>query len=268
MQTPLIAIENLTFAYEAQPVLEEITLKVEERDFLAIIGPNGGGKSTLLKLILGLLSPQQGNISLLGHPPKESQHHIGYVPQNTNINIDFPIKVIEVVLIGHIGGSKPLFGYGKDEIACAMGALAQVGMEQFADEKIGALSGGQRQRVMIARALCAHPKILILDEPTASIDPAGQKEIYTLLEMLNQQMTIIVVSHDLSVILKYANKVAFINRTLVWHDITDKSQIFHTHTDTEHLCEIELLQMLGNEKCNSCLPDEAEDPITWQEEKR
>ena len=267
MPKPLIEIENLTFAYEDQPVLDSISLRVEEKDFLAIIGPNGGGKSTLLKLILGLLPLQKGTISVLGKSSRQSQSSIGYVPQNTNINTDFPIKVIEVVLIGHVG-NKPLFGYGKDEIACAMGALAQVGMEQFADEKIGSLSGGQRQRVMIARALCAHPEILILDEPTASIDPAGQKEIYTLLKMLNREMTVIVVSHDLSVILNYANKVAYVNRTIVWHDITDKSQIFHTHADGGHLCEIELLQMLGNEKCESCLPDEPDDRIRWSEEKR
>ena len=261
MSAPLVKIEDLTFAYEDQPVLESVSLAVEEKDFLAIIGPNGGGKSTLLKLILGLLPLQKGTISVLGKSPKQSQSSIGYVPQNTNINTDFPIKVIEVVLIGHIG-KRPLFGYGKDEIACAMGALAQVGMTQFADEKIGSLSGGQRQRVMIARALCAHPKILILDEPTASIDPTGQKEIYGLLETLNKKITVIVVSHDLSVILNYADKVAYVNRTIVWHDITDKSRIFHTHADRGHLCEIELLQMLGNKKCESCQSDKSDDQTT------
>ncbi len=252
MSRPVIEIKNLSFAYEDQLVLEDINLTVEERDFFAIIGPNGGGKSTLLKLILGLLTPQQGEIRVLGKPPQKSRDKIGYVPQNTNINTDFPIKVIEVVLMGHVGERKPLFGYGKDEIACAMGVLAQVGMEKFANEKIGSLSGGQRQRVMIARALCAHPRILILDEPTASIDPQGQKEIYELLEQLNQTMTILVVSHDLSIILKYANKVAHVNHSVVVHDISDKSKIFHTHSDTEHLCEIELLQMLGNESCDTC----------------
>ena len=254
MSKAVIEIKNLSFAYEDQLVLEDVNLTVEERDFFAIIGPNGGGKSTLLKLTLGLLPIQQGEIRVLGKPPQKSRDKIGYVPQNTNINTDFPIKVIEVVLIGHVGDRRPLFGYGKDEIACAMGALAQVGMEKFANEKIGSLSGGQRQRVMIARALCAHPRILILDEPTASIDPQGQKEIYELLEQLNKTMTILVVSHDLSIILKYANKVAHVNHSVVVHDISDKSKIFHTHSDTEHLCEIELLQMLGNESCNTCTP--------------
>jgi len=167
-------------------------------------------------------------------------------------------------LMGHIGEKTPLFGYGKDEIACAMGALAQVGMQDYAQAKIGSLSGGQRQRVMIARALCAHPKILILDEPTSSIDIKGQKEIYELLKYLNSTMTIIVVSHDISVILEYANKAAYINKRLSYHDISDKNTTFHTHGDEEHFCEIELLQLLGSESCNACQTDTH---AIWREKK-
>jgi zinc transport system ATP-binding protein len=236
-------------------ILEDINLSVEEKDFLAIIGPNGGGKSTLLKLILGINTLKKGSISVLGKEPSKSLTQIGYVPQNTNVNTDFPIKVIEVVMMGHVGGKKPLFGYGKDEIMCAMGALSQVGMEDFAQTKIGALSGGQRQRVMIARALCAHPQILILDEPTSSIDITGQKEIYELIKKLNESITIIVVSHDISVILEYANKAAHVNKTLSYHDISDKQKTFHTHGTDGHFCEIELLQMLGAESCDTCEPE-------------
>jgi len=248
----VIDIENLSFAYEKDLILEDINLTVDEKDFLAIIGPNGGGKSTLLKLILGMLKPKKGSIRVLGKAASKNLSHIGYVPQNTNVNTDFPIKVIEVVLMGHIGAKNPLFGYGKDEIACAMGALAQVGMQDFSQSKIGSLSGGQRQRVMIARALCAHPKILILDEPTSSIDIKGQREIYELLKLLNQSITIVVVSHDISVILEYANKAAHINKQLSYHDISNKKETFHTHNEGEHFCEIELLQMLGSEDCNTC----------------
>jgi zinc transport system ATP-binding protein len=244
----LLSIENLSFAYEKELVLEEVNLTVEPLDFLAIIGPNGGGKSTLLKLILGLQKPQKGTIHMEGEP----RNALGYVPQNTNVNTDFPIKVIEVVLMGHTSKNPPLFGYGKSEIACAMGALEQVGMEAFAQSKIGSLSGGQRQRVMIARALCAHPQILILDEPTSSIDIEGQKEIYALLKTLNTYITIIVVSHDISIILEYANKVAHINKRLAFHDISNKKETFHTHNNEEHFCEIELLQMLGSSHCKSC----------------
>ena len=249
---PILEIKNLTFAYETQIVLENINLKVEKKEFLAIIGANGGGKSTLLKLILGIEKPQQGSISILNQAPSKQCSQIGYVPQDTNINTNFPIKVIEVVMMGNVEAKRPLFGYGKSEISSALNALKQVGMEKFAQRKIGSLSGGQRQRVMIARALSANPKILILDEPTSSIDITGQKEIYTLLKELNKNMTIIVVSHDISVILEYANKVAHINKILSYHDISNKQKMFHTHNQDEHFCEIELLEMLGSESCNSC----------------
>ena len=248
----VIEVKDLSFTYEKEPVLEHINLTVEEKDFLAIIGPNGGGKSTLLKLILGINPSKKGTISVLGKAPKQSLTKIGYVPQNTNVNTDFPIKVIEVVMMGHVEGKRPLFGYGKHEVLCAMGALEQVGMADFAQTKIGSLSGGQRQRVMIARALCAHPQILILDEPTSSIDITGQREIYELLKDLNAHITVIVVSHDISVILEYANKAAHVNKNLSYHDISDKHSTFHTHGKDEHFCEIELLQMLGAESCNTC----------------
>ncbi len=249
----LVSLHNLAFAYDTQPVLEHVSLEVNEHDFLAIIGPNGGGKSTLLKLMLGLLKPTQGSITLLGTTPSAARHDVGYVPQNTNVNTDFPVKVLDVVLMGNGAEHHPLFGYGIEEKACAMEALQQVGMEDFAARRIGDLSGGQRQRVMIARALCRRPKLLILDEPTASIDATGQKEIYDLLKRLNDAITVIVVSHDLSVILGYANKAAYVNRTLTFHDISDKSHIFHTHGQTDdHLCEIDILEMLGGESCDVC----------------
>jgi len=248
----VVEIKNLCFAYEKDMVLENINLTVGEKDFLAIIGPNGGGKSTLLKLILGINTSKTGTVTVLGKTPTQSLTQIGYVPQNTNVNTDFPIKVIEVVMMGHVEGKRPLFGYGKHEVLCAMGALKQVGMADFAQTKIGSLSGGQRQRVMIARALCAHPQILILDEPTSSIDITGQREIYELLKVLNEHITVIVVSHDISVILEYANKAAHVNKTLSFHDISDKHSTFHTHGNDEHFCEIELLQMLGSENCDTC----------------
>jgi len=258
----VVEVKDLSFAYERDTILEQVNLKVKERDFLAIIGPNGGGKSTLLKLMLGLLKPRSGTLSIYGKAPAKALSQIGYVPQNTNVNTDFPIKVIEVVLMGHVGGKRPLWGYGADEVSCAMGALSEVGMEAYAQRKIGDLSGGQRQRVMIARALCAHPQILLLDEPTASIDIQGQKEIYELLKKLNSTMTIIVVSHDISVILGYATKAAHINRRLAYHDISDRSATFHTHGDEEHFCEVELLQMLGAEACESCASTTSTSSVT------
>ena len=246
----IINIENLSFSYNQDIVLKDINLSVYEKDFLAIIGPNGGGKSTLLKLLIGLNKLKYGTIKVFDKNPSINLSTIGYVPQNTNINIDFPIKVIEIVLMGHVGSKRPIFGYGKDERLCAMGALTQVGMADFYDYKIGSLSGGQRQRVMIARALCAHPKILLLDEPTSSIDIDGQKQIYNLLKELNQYITIVVVSHDISVILGYASKVAHINKKISYHDISSQSNKFDTKNN--HFCEVELLEMLNHNSKKSC----------------
>ncbi|MBN2823806.1 MAG: ATP-binding cassette domain-containing protein, partial [Campylobacterales bacterium] len=166
MSQNVISIKNLHYSYEKQKVLDGINLEVADRDFLAIIGPNGGGKSTLLKSILGINAIQQGTIEIFGQPVSKHLNKIGYVPQNTNINTNFPIKVIEVVMMGHIhtqkeqqSSSKPwhkylCIGYNEFERSCALASLKQVGMESFAHAKIGSLSGGQRQRVMIARALC------------------------------------------------------------------------------------------------------------------
>ena len=218
-------ITNLTFAYHKDNILENINFEVKQNDFIAIIGPNGGGKSTLLKLILGINNIQKGSIDKISS--------IGYVPQNTNINTSFPIKVIDVVLMG----------LSKQKISNAKNALQQVGMQDYINTKIGSLSGGQRQRVMIARALCTNPKLLLLDEPTSSIDVEGQKQIYELLKILNKHITIVVVSHDISIILGYANKVAHINKTLTFHNINTNKQF---NTKDEHFCEVELLQMLNN----------------------
>jgi len=238
----IIDIKNLSYEYSSNAkVLEGIELEIYNDDFLAIIGPNGGGKSTLLKLILGLLEPQSGKIDI-----SLNSDDVGYVPQNTNLNTDFPITALEVVLMGHIGVRRKLFGYSKHDVDCAKESLKQVGMEGFEDRKIGDLSGGQRQRVFIARALCAKPKVILLDEPTASIDVKGQNEIYELLKELNKNICIVVVSHDISVLLHYAKKVAHVNKHLVYHSLEHIQK--NIDTQEEHLCEVELLSALGQKK--------------------
>ena len=243
----VLEVENLSFTYDKELVLQDICLEVHERDFLALIGPNGGGKSTLIKIILGINEMQEGSIKIFNKALRKTISNIGYVPQNTNVNVNFPIKVIDVVMMGLAKKSRFSFGYTKDEIAHAMSMLKQVGIENKAQERIGSLSGGQRQRVMIARALYDNPKILLLDEPTASIDVNGQKQIYELLKELNKSVTIIVVSHDISVILEYANKVAHINRKLSYHDLSSLQKEFNPSQN--HICEVELLQMLSKCRC-------------------
>ena len=228
----ILTIEDLSYSYSKEKVLEDINLEVDKGDFLSIIGPNGGGKSTLLKLILGLLKLQHGKIIL-------NENRIGYVPQNTNININFPIKVWEVVSLGYKPSPKV-----KKQIDTV---LKQVSMSDYYDKKIGELSGGQRQRVFIARALFNNPSLLILDEPTSSLDPKSSENIYKLLKELNHDKTIIVVSHDLSVIAKYASKIAYINKTIFLHD----SPNFELD-ENKHFCEVELMQMLEGYSCKSC----------------
>jgi len=228
----LISVKNLSFSYDRDVILSNINLEVYERDFLVFIGPNGGGKSTLMKLMLGLLPLQSGSIQIFNKKVNTVLSSIGYVPQNTNINLNFPIKAIDVVMMG-----------AKENRKLALEVLEKVAMQEEAETKIGLLSGGQRQRVMIARALYNQPKILLLDEPTSSIDVDGQKQIYELLKKLNEEITIIVISHDLSLIMKYANKVAHINKRLTFHSL--ESLKAHFSTNDEHICEVELLQMLG-----------------------
>jgi len=240
----ILEIQELSYRYDKLNVLEDVNLDVLENDFLAIIGPNGGGKSTLLKLILGLLKTKN---SIVKHIKNDE---IGYVPQNTNLNTDFPITALEVVLMGHKISKKQIFGYSKNDISCAVNSLKQVGMEKFKNFKIGDLSGGQRQRVFIARALCSNPKIMLLDEPTASIDVKGQKEIYELLKELNSSISIVVVSHDISVLMNYAKNVAHVNKSLVYHHLKNIEE--QVNTEDEHMCEVELLSALGKKQvcCN------------------
>ena len=252
----IIKIRNLNFSYDKQVVLEGINLDYSSDEFLAIIGPNGGGKSTLLKLILGLLKPQSGEIKLFGKAPSEVSKFIGYVPQNFLSNQSFPMMVLEVVLMGLI--DKKIFGfYSKDEKALALSALEKVGMSEFANARIGELSGGQRQRVYIARALCANAKVLILDEPTASIDTKGQAEIYEILKGINANgVGVVLVSHDLNIVLNYATKIAYVSKNLHIHktheNLAKREFIEHLARTHSHFCDVEIaLGECGCEKTKS-----------------
>lgn len=233
--TPLLQVSNLCFCYGRERVLDDVNLVLNPHEFVAIIGPNGGGKSTFAKLLVGLLTPHIGNIA---YTPKDAR--IGYVAQNTMEHLDFPISAYEVVMMGFL--HKGFFVATREQKAYAMEVMESLGIAHLAKRKIGHLSGGERQRVFIARALCAKPHILILDEPTASVDVKGQEDIFEILKTLSARMSIMVISHDISSILRYAHKVVYINKTAVLHDVPDVKFI----ESSAHFCEIDLFYQLTN----------------------
>lgn len=221
----VIQVENLTFSYGAAPVLEDVSLEVAQGEFLGIVGPNAGGKSTLLKLVLGLLEPQAGRIRVLGKRANDVRKRLGYVPQYPSFSRDFPISVEQTVLLGRIGcgrrrhwlGALTPGGYTKTDRSAVLDALTEVEAEDLAGRQIGSLSGGQLQRVLLAWALVCEPSILVLDEPTANIDQRMESDIFDLLKRLNERMTILVVSHDVAFVSSYVTRVACVSRTLVCH---------------------------------------------------
>ena len=178
----LVRLENVWVHYDTVSVLEDINLSIMRDDFMGIIGPNGGGKTTLLKVILGLVKPSKGKVTVLGGGPEENRKFIGYVPQYSHFDRDFPISVQEVVLMGRSGQVGLMKRFSREDKILALQALETVDMLEFKDRQIGKLSGGQQQRVFIARALVSEPKLLLLDEPTASVDMPMQTEFYELLQ--------------------------------------------------------------------------------------
>jgi len=221
----VVELRNLSFSYGAAPVLEGVNLQVTEGEFLGIVGPNAGGKSTLLKLILGLLDPQSGAIVVLGKHPRAVTRRLGYVPQYPGFPRDFPITVEQAVLLGCLGrrsrpgwlGALTPGAIGRTERQATRRALEEVAAADLINRRIGSLSGGQLQRVLLARALVSEPTVMILDEPTANIDLRLESDIFDLLKQLNARMTILVVSHDVGFICSYVTRVACVNRTLVCH---------------------------------------------------
>lgn len=218
MSKPIVEINNVTFAYNGQTALQDVSLEIRQGDFIAMIGPNGGGKTTLLKLILGLLKPDKGIIRVIGQSTQKASACIGYVPQDVHINRSFPITAMDVVLMGKLEPEKRWARKTASNRREAMAALGRLEMAALAEKKIGELSGGQCQRVFIARALVTQPQLLLLDEPTASIDTKGQADFFEMLKALNKDVTIVVVSHDLLAVSRYVKSVACVNRGLHYHN--------------------------------------------------
>lgn len=218
MSDPIITIRNVTFSYNSAPVLKDVNLDIRKGDFTAVIGPNGGGKTTLVKLILGILKPDKGEIRIFGTAPKQAVSRTGYVPQDIHINRGFPISVLDVVRMGTVKGAGGWGSFAKKSDTVVRNVLEQVEMWDFRSRRMDDLSGGQRQRVYLARALVSNPDILLLDEPMSNIDTEGQTDFYDFLKEVNSRITIIVVSHDTMILTSHAKSVACVNRQLFFHD--------------------------------------------------
>lgn len=219
---PAIEVRDLDFAYERMPVLEQVNLTIAPLSSICIVGPNGGGKSTLLKLILGLLTPDRGEVKVFGRPPAESRLRLGYVPQYTHYDPLFPVTVMEVVLMGRLGRRR-CGRYHREDRQRAAEALARMELTPLADRPFAAISGGQRQRTLIARALACEADILLLDEPTANIDLESEQNLFALLAELNREKTILVVTHDVGFASSFFRSIACVNRRVAIHPTSELS---------------------------------------------
>lgn len=228
----IIELENVSVRYGRITALEDINLKISEREFLGIIGPNGGGKTTLLKILTGLIKPNRGSVKICGKNLNGNRGIIGYVPQFNSFDNSYPISVYDVVKMGRLKKKSASDG----EIINS--ALNTVEIYNLRKEQIGNLSGGQKQRVLIARALASEPQVLLLDEPTASIDSRTGTSVYELLNKLNESATIILVSHDIGAISKYVKKIACLNKTLVYHD---SKEITKEMLEKTYQCPVDLI---------------------------
>ncbi len=246
-----IDIEHLSVAFGEQLVLEDVSLQVTRGEFVGILGPNGAGKSTLFKAILGLVKPCNGTIRIFGRIKGENDSApIGYVPQISQIDASFPVQVWDVVMMGRYGRIGLFHRPGKEDREAVRRALSRVEMEGLAHRQIGELSGGQRQRVLVARALAQEPMILLLDEPTSSMDVSVAEGFYEFLNELHHSLdlTILLVSHDVTVVSQYTDQVACLNRRLMVHGKPDEvmdqvalecmygqGAIFFAHGDVPHM---------------------------------
>lgn len=212
MTAPVIDVAGVSFSRGGLTILQDVSLQVGAGEFIGVIGPNAGGKTTLLRLLLGLLQADQGRISLFGRPPAQGVRDVAYVPQHPGFDRNFPISVAEVVKLGAVNSR-----YAGDPRAVPE-TLRSLGLEALARRRINTLSGGQLQRLLIARCLVSRPRLLLLDEPTANVDVGAEESLFSLLTERMKDMTIVLVSHDISFISSYVSRVACLNRTLVCHD--------------------------------------------------
>jgi len=215
-QSTDLVLKDVNFSYNGERILQDVNLAITSGEFIGIIGPNGGGKTTLLRLILGLLTPQSGSIRVFGQPPAKSCRRIGYVPQHIQFDQRFPATVFDIVQMGQVG--KNGWGYiSKQERRLVEEALESVDLAPLQKKRFSDLSGGQRQRVLIARSLASRPELLLFDEPTANVDSSSGEQVYSILEELNKRMTILVVSHDIAFVNRQITSVVCVNHQVAVH---------------------------------------------------
>lgn len=239
MRKLAVHLENVSVYYGQTPAVSNVCLEIAEGEYLGIIGPNGGGKSTLLKAILGLVPVTSGMIEIFGHNLKDSKKHIGYVPQFAQIERNFPISLIDVVITGRPNpGIHPFSHHSKNDMQIVETLLEKVGLSELANRQVSELSGGEFQKMLIARALAVQPQLLILDEPTASVDAVSRSQIFNLLAELSKTITIILVTHDLMAVSSQVHRLACMNTELVYHGEPELSNDIVNHL---YGCPVDLI---------------------------
>ena len=229
---PVVELKDVNFAYQnGTPVIENANLQIMPGESGCIVGPNGGGKSTLLKILLGLLPIDSGSVRIFGKTPEEARRRVGYMPQYHQLDAAFPVSVMEVVLMVRVS-KRTLFGFRRHDKEFARSVLDELGIADLEKRSFAGLSGGQRQRVLIARALAGEPDLLLLDEPTANIDPGAGEQFYLILEKLRKRMTVVTVSHDLGFVHRETDLIICVNKQVVIHKPADftaetANEIYH-----------------------------------------
>ena len=218
---PIIKLTNITASYDNNTVVSDANLTIYDHDYLGVIGPNGGGKTTLMKILLGLKSPKSGTVEYFKNGKKVDEITMGYLPQYNAIDRKFPISVYEVVLSGLSKQKRFLRPYTKEQHAQVKACLRYMELDKFENTPIGALSGGQLQRVLLARAIVSRPDVIILDEPNTYIDRHFQEQMYEMLTNINKQCAIVIVSHDITEILQNVKHIACVNHKLHYHKTAD-----------------------------------------------
>jgi zinc transport system ATP-binding protein len=219
-KNPLIKIENISYNYNGSNgdlVLRDVNLNIYQNDFIWIVGPNGGGKTTLIKLILGLIKPKSGEITVFGEKPVKARKRIGYMPQHVQLDLSFPVTVMDIALMGRLDKPVGIGPYSQNDRNAAIKSLRQVNLLQYAKKSLKELSGGQVRRLLIARALACEPELLILDEPTANLDRVVEKDLFDIFKKLNEHLAIVMVSHDPAFVSEFVHNVVCVNQTVAIH---------------------------------------------------